>query len=135
MGFELVLLGMERNTIIPYNPELKVRARELRNNSTFGEILLWNQIKKRKLGIQFHRQVPIDFFIVDFYCHELQLAIEVDGSIHSHPQQKAKDIERQYRLERFGVDFIRINDSDVKKNMDSVIRFLTHRIEELTFNS
>lgn len=132
MATETVLLGMPRNKIIPYNPKLRKRARELRNNSTFGEVLLWKQIKKRKLGFQFHRQVPINYFIVDFYCHELQLAVEVDGSVHDNPQQQAKDFERQYRLEKLGVHFIRIADTDVKKNLDSVIQFLSHRIEELT---
>ncbi len=123
---------MARNTIIPYDPRLRRRARELRNKSTLGEILLWKQIKGRRLGFQFHRQVPIHYFIVDFYCHELQLAIEVDGNVHNNPQQKAKDIERQYRLEQLGVQFIRIRDADVKNNMDSVIQFLRHRIKELT---
>jgi very-short-patch-repair endonuclease len=60
------------------------------------------------------------------------LAIEVDGSIHNTIQQKAKDIERQYHLEQLGVRFIRINDADVKKNMDSVIRFLKSKIKELS---
>ena len=123
---------MERNTIIPYDPGLRRRARELRNNSTLGEVLLWKQIKGKQLGIGFHRQVPISHFIVDFYCHEIMLAIEVDGSIHNTIQQKTKDIERQYQLEQLGVHFIRINDADIKRNMDSVIRFLKHRIDELT---
>jgi len=123
---------MGRNAIIPYDPRLRRRARELRNNSTLGEVLLWKQIKSRKLGVEFHRQVPINHFIVDFYCHEIQLAIEVDGSIHNSLQQKAKDVERQYRLEQLGVRFLRIRDTNVKKNMASVIGFLSHRIEELT---
>ncbi|MEO9885888.1 MAG: DUF559 domain-containing protein [Balneola sp.] len=123
---------MGRNAIIPYDPRLRRIARELRNNSTLGEVLLWKQIKSRKLGVEFHRQVPINHFIVDFYCHEIQLAIEVDGSIHNSLQQKAKDVERQYRLEQLGVRFLRIRDTNVKKNMASVIGFLSHRIEELT---
>lgn len=129
--FESVLLGMARNIIIPYDPRLRPRARELRNSSTKGEVLLWKQIKGKQLGIGFHRQVPISHFIVDFYCHEIMLAIEVDGSIHNTIQQKAKDIERQYHLEQLGVRFIRISDVDVKKNMDSVIRFLKSKIKEL----
>ena len=112
---------MGRNAIIPYDPRLRRIARELRNNSTLGEVLLWKQIKSRKLGVEFHRQVPINHFIVDFYCHEIQLAIEVDGSIHNSLQQKAKDVERQYRLEQLGVRFLRIRDTNVKKNMASVI--------------
>ena len=124
---------MARNTIIPYDPRLRRRAKKLRNNSTIGEVLLWKQIKGRNLGVEFHRQVPISYFIVDFYCHELQLAIEVDGSIHNTSQQKAKDIERQYKLEQLGVRFIRISDTDVKQNMSSVIQFLIQRIKEFAY--
>ena len=57
---------MGKNRIINYDPRLKIIARELRKNSTLGEVLLWGEIKSRKLGYQFHRQVPIDKFIVDF---------------------------------------------------------------------
>ena len=74
---------MPRNTIIPYNPKLKQFARDLRNNSTLSEVLLWRQIKGQTLKYEFHRQVPIDEFIVDFYCHELKLAIEIDGDSHN----------------------------------------------------
>ncbi len=130
-NFESVLLGMARNIIIPYDPRLRPRARELRNNSTLGEVLLWKQIKGKQLGVGFHRQVPISHFIVDFYCHEIMLAIEVDGSIHTTIQLKAKDIERQYHLEQLGVHFIRIADADVKRNMDSVVQFLKSKIKEL----
>lgn len=72
------------NKIIPYKPELKFFARQLRKNSTLSEVLLWNKIRKRALGVQFHRQVPMLDYIVDFYCHEIGLAIEVDGKIHEH---------------------------------------------------
>lgn len=70
------------NNIIPYNPKLREYAKELRNNSTLCEILLWEQIKNKALGVEFKRQVPILEYIVDFYCQEIRLAIEVDGSIH-----------------------------------------------------
>lgn len=127
------LTCMPRNEIIPYKPYLKQFARELRKKSTFGEVLLWQQIKKRRLGAQFHRQVPIHEYIVDFYCHELKLAIELDGSSHNHPHQVAKDSIRDYQLKQLGVSVIRIDDGDVKKNMDSVIRYLQHRVD--TFRS
>lgn len=69
--------------IIPYNPKLKLLARGLRNNSTLAEVLLWNQIKSKKLhGYQFLRQKPLDKYIVDFFCYELMLAIEIDGESH-----------------------------------------------------
>jgi len=73
---------MKSNNIIPYNPKLKSLARKLRKNSTLAEILVWMNIKGGVLGCEFHRQVPVDEFIVDFYCHELKLAIEIDGYTH-----------------------------------------------------
>jgi very-short-patch-repair endonuclease len=74
---------MQHRKIIPSNPHLKDLARELRNHSTLAEVLLWNQIKNKKLlGYDFHRQKPIDRFIVDFFCPDLMLAIEIDGASH-----------------------------------------------------
>jgi len=63
--------------IIPYNPELVDLAKKLRNNMTLGEIALWREIKSKKLGVRFSRQIPIDRYIVDFYCKDPQLAIEI----------------------------------------------------------
>ena len=120
---------MPQNTIIPYNPELKRFARDLRNNSTLSEVLLWQQIKDKAIGYEFHRQVPIDQFIVDFYCHELMLAIEIDGS--SHNDKYDYDMERQSKLQDLGVKFIRFNDLDVKGNMAGVLIALEDKIREI----
>jgi very-short-patch-repair endonuclease len=107
-----------RNKIIPYNPKLKDLARQLRKNSTLSEVLLWQKIKNKGLGVQFHRQVPMLNYIVDFYCHEIMLAIEIDGDSHLHKYEYDK--KREGELEQMGVKFIRFNDIDVKKNMFSV---------------
>ncbi len=120
---------MVKNVIIPYNPNLKQFARYLRNNSTLSEILLWKQLKNKALGIEFHRQVPIDEFIVDFYCHELMLAIEVEGI--SHDFKYENDMRRQSRLENLGVHFIRFDDHEVKNNMFSVLLEIQQKIEEI----
>jgi very-short-patch-repair endonuclease len=117
------------NTIIPYNSKLKVLARALRNNSTLSEVLLWRKIKGQALGVEFHRQVPINEFIVDFYCHEYQLAIEIDGD--SHVNKYEYDRQRQTKLEGFGVNFIRFSDLDVKKNIDQVLSSLSIIIQTL----
>ena len=117
------------NKIIPYNPELRERARFLRKNSTLSEILLWQKIQKKAYGVQFHRQVPMLDYIVDFYCHEIGLAIEVDGSSHDH--KFLYDAKRQSRLEREGVKFVRFSDLEIKKEMFSVLHALESRIEEL----
>ena len=118
-----------KNPIIPYNPKLKQLARNLRNNSTLSEVLLWKKIKNRALEVEFHRQVPINEFIADFYCHELKLAIEIDGK--SHDYQYEYDILRQNMLENYGISFIRFTDLEVKKDMDNVIRALETKISEL----
>jgi len=109
-----------RRRIIPSNPRLKELARELRNHSTLAEVLLWNQIKNKKLlGCDFHRQKPIDRFIVDFFCPRLMLAIEIDGV--SHRQKGQADLERHRRLESLGVHLIRFEDSMVKREMPKVL--------------
>jgi very-short-patch-repair endonuclease len=124
-----------KNKIIPYNPKLKELARELRKNSTLSEVLLWLKIKGKVMGVEFHRQVPIDNFIVDFYCHELMLAIEIDGS--SHDDKQDYDQNRQFILENLGVKFIRFRDIDVKQRMGWVLEELMICVEESrdSFNS
>ncbi|MCR9250560.1 MAG: endonuclease domain-containing protein [bacterium] len=120
-----------KRKIIPYNPKLKEYARELRNNSTLSEVLLWNHLKGKQMkGFDFHRQKPIDNYIVDFYCSELFLAIEVDGGSHNHADAVVKDRIRQKRLESLGVKFLRFDDLDVKKRIDKVLEEIEIWIEE-----
>ena len=118
-----------KNKIIPYNPKLKEYARELRKNSTLSEVLLWKNIKNKALGVQFHRQVPMLEYIVDFYCHELMLAIEIDGDSHLYKYEY--DSKRQGELEKEGVVFLRFTDLDVKQNMFSVGLALEQVVQEL----
>lgn len=120
-----------RRKIYPYNPKLKLLARKLRNKSTYTEILLWNQLKNKKLnGYDFHRQKPILNYILDFFCHELFLAIEVDGITHDSEIQQAKDKIRQAEIEALGIKFLRFEDRDIKTQMDGVIRKILNYIEE-----
>ena len=88
---------------------------------TLGEIALWREINNKKLDVKFSRQIPIDDYIVDFYCKELQLAIEVDGTIHFEEGQQEKDGRRQKRLKSFGVRVIGFSDLDVKNNLNWVL--------------
>jgi len=117
--------------IIPYNPDRVAFAKKLRNNMTLAEIALWREVKNKKLGVRFSRQITIDQYIVDFYCKDIQLAIEVDGSIHFEEEQQKKDAKRQKRLESLGVNFIRFNNSDVKNNLDFVLSKIKDKIENL----
>ena len=97
-------------------------TRESGRRGTFPEILLWKNIKNRALGVEFHRQIPVDDYIVDFYCHELQMVIEIDGS--SQYYNCEKDRKRQERLESLGVKVIRIDDLDIRKFINDVLRTL-----------
>ena len=107
------------NKIIPYNPKLKAFARQLRKNSTLSEVLLWQRIKQKAYGVQFHRQVPLLEYIVGFYCHELKLAIEIDGDSHNFKDDY--DIKRQKELESYGITFLKFTDLDIKKSMFSML--------------
>ncbi|WP_417874405.1 endonuclease domain-containing protein [Xanthomarina gelatinilytica] len=117
------------NKIIPYRSDLKFIARELRKNSTLAEVILWQNIKKRALGVQFHRQVPMVNYIVDFYCHEIGLAIEIDGSIHDH--SFLEDAKRQGEIEAYGVTFIRFTNEEVKKDLLNVLLAIEDKVKEL----
>jgi len=116
---------------IYYNPKLKAKARELRNNSTLAEVLLWNQLKGRQMrGYQFMRQKPIGNYIVDFFCSKLKLVIEIDGD--SHIGKEDYDQKRQAHLEALGLSVLRFSDLDVKQNMDGVLQVLEEWMENST---
>ena len=118
-----------RRKIVRYNPKLKNVARMLRKNMTLSEIILWSHLKGKKMrGYDFHRQKPLGNFIVDFYCNELCLAIEIDGE--SHDYKIGKDIQRQKQLESLGVHFLRFDDLEVKKNLEGVLTAIENWIIE-----
>jgi very-short-patch-repair endonuclease len=115
--------------IIPYQKHLKERARELRNNSTQSEIILWMHLKGKKIrGYDFHRQKPLSYFIVDFFCNELMLAIEVDGI--SHTGMKQEDLRRQKHLEKIGIRFLRFTDDEVQTNTEEVLQQIEKWVDE-----
>ncbi len=120
---------MARNKIVPYRPELKDKARRLRNESTYSEILLWSEIKNKRLRYQFHRQVPILDYIVDFYRHELMLAIELDGQCHDSDSAKIYDSKRQSRLEEWGITVLRFDDARMKMDINKVVEEIREWIE------
>jgi very-short-patch-repair endonuclease len=116
--------------IFPYNPKLVPLAKKLRKNSTLSEVLLWNRLKNNQLGFDFHRQKPIGNYIVDFYCPDLLLAIEIDGN--SHRFKAKEDLERQKELEEMGVEFLRFTDLQVKKEIDQVVEDIVWMLRQLS---
>ncbi len=118
--------------IIPYNSKLKVLARKLRKDMTFGEVLLWNQLKEDKLlGFDFDRQRCIDNYIVDFYCKNLLLVIEIDGMSHHSEEAFLKDEIREIKLKSFGIRILRFSEAEVKYDMMNVIRTIEGKIIEI----
>jgi very-short-patch-repair endonuclease len=110
-----------RRIIIPYYRELVDRARELRSAGTPTEIKLWNRLKRRHVrGCDFHRQKALLRFIVDFYCCERMLAIEIDGA--SHDGRDDYDLHRQQLLEGHGVRFLRFTADEIDDDIDEVVR-------------
>ena len=101
----------------------------MRSESTLAEVLLWQHLmKKQMLGHDFHRQKPIGGYIVDFFCHELMLAIEIDGS--SHNQRANQDKLRQAVLEKQGIRVLRFLDPDVRHNLEGVLAVIKEWVQD-----
>lgn len=112
---------------IYYNNNLKILSRKLRNESTLSEILLWNEVKEKKLkGYLFARQKPIGNFIVDFFCNKLKLVIEIDGN--SHDCKYEEDMQRQIYLEKLGLNILRFEDKELKNDINNVLRVIDEYI-------
>src|SRR3990167_29492 len=112
-----------------YNKKLKALSSELRKKGTLSEVLLWNVLKGRKIkGYQFMRQKPIGNYIVDFFCSNLKLEIEIDGV--SHNDKGESDRIRQKKLESLGLSVIRFYEWDVKKDIRAVVQSIEDWIAE-----
>ncbi|EKD66921.1 MAG: hypothetical protein ACD_48C00676G0002 [uncultured bacterium] len=104
------------------------RRKKLRKNSTKAEQVLWQEVRAKKLGYKFRRQFQIGIYIVDFYCKELNLVIELDGPIHA--EQEAYDKKRQTWLETQGVLLVRYLNDEVLFDRDAVMQHLIGQIEK-----
>ncbi len=112
-----------KKRIIPYNSKIKELARRLRKNGTLSEVLLWKHLKRKQmLGYDFDRQKPMGDYIVDFFCNELMLAIEIDGDTHNYTGEE--DQRRQANLEKLGIKFLRFTDGDVKRNVEGAVAII-----------
>lgn len=101
---------MVRRKIIPFKSYLKELARRLRSNSTNAEIQLWQELKRKHMrGFDFHRQKPIDQYILDFFCHELLLGVEVGGYSHLEDIQE-KDAVKENRMKSLSIHVMRFAD-------------------------
>jgi very-short-patch-repair endonuclease len=123
------LLNIMEKLIV--NRNLKYLARDLRNRSTLGEILLWDKVLKNKkvFGLQFNRQFPIENYIVDFICRKIKLIIEVDG--YSHEFKYEEDVIRDQQLQKLGYSILRFTEKQVKYELQKVINSIENFIEQI----
>jgi very-short-patch-repair endonuclease len=116
--------------ILKYNFSFKEKVHKLRYAGNLPEVLLWNQLKRDALKVDFHRQKAIGNYIVDFFCPELMLAIEIDGNEHSYGQVGEYDDKRQKELEACGIEFLRFPAADVLNKMESVVENIKIYVRE-----
>jgi very-short-patch-repair endonuclease len=108
------------------------RRRELRASMPPTEVLLWSKLKgKQMLGCKFKRQYGVGPYIVDFYCPELRLAIELDGDSHFLDGAEARDLVRQRFIESFDIKFLRFQNVEVTTNLEGVLETIYSTVEWL----
>ncbi|MBQ9802453.1 MAG: endonuclease domain-containing protein [Clostridia bacterium] len=112
------------------NPKLTGNAQTLRKNMTKEEKHLWYDFLK-KLPVTVHRQKVIDKYIVDFYCAEAKLVIELDGSQHYEPKGKEEDQIRDEFLQSLGIAVVRYSNLDIQKRFEAVCQDLLRRLSLL----
>ena len=106
----------------PYNKNLKLPSRDLRNNMTDAEQLLWRKLRRKQiLGLQFYRQKPILNFIVDFYCPAANLVIECDGRQHYTAEGLEADRARDQALAQLGLNVLRFDNRQILTEIDGVV--------------
>ena len=106
----------------PYNKNLKQPSRDLRNNMTDAEQLLWQRLRRKQiLGLQFYRLKPILNFIVDFYCPSANLVIECDGGQHYTAEGLEADRARDQALAQLGLNVLRFDNRQILTETDAVV--------------
>ncbi|MBP9864251.1 endonuclease domain-containing protein [Patescibacteria group bacterium] len=112
--------------------KLKDRRKELRKNQTDSEQLLWSRLRNKQINeLKFFRQFSIGFYILDFYCPTIRLAIELDGSQHMENKQKEYDDERTKFLEANRIRVLRFWSNDVIRNLQGVMERVLEEVERM----
>ncbi len=112
--------------------EVKEKRRALRKEMPPAEKIIWNALRDKNLGMKFRRQFSIGPFIVDFYCSQLKLAIEIDGESHFAEGAEIRDRERQEFIESKGVHVLRFTNTDVYEKLEGVIAQIISRFPTTT---
>ena len=123
---------IERNMFYGASRNTFDKAHELRRNMTEAETILWKELKNKGLpNVRFRRQHPIGLFIVDFYCHEFKLAIEIDGGIHFVKEVIEYDDGRSHDIEKLGIKILRFTNNQVFNDMNTVLKEISESVSSL----
>lgn len=108
------------------------KRKELRHQMNKAEVVLWTQLKGKKMqGHKFRRQYGVGPYVLDFYCPKLQLAIEIDSDSHFQNGAEAYYKDRQALIEKLGVRFLRFTNSDVYQSLDGVLEKVAEAVQRL----
>ncbi|MBU1628358.1 endonuclease domain-containing protein [bacterium] len=111
----------------------KPKRRYLRSKATPAEKLVWIYLRKKQVkGFRFLRQYSVDSYVIDFFCTELKLAIEIDGESHFVDKNAIEyDKKREKHIKQFGIVFLRFNNMEIYQNLDKVFEKIEEKVEEL----
>ena len=116
------------NSAVNAGPDMRARARRLRRDATEAERALWRRLRGKRLdGLKFRRQHVIGRFVLDFYCHECRLAVEIDGGQHREAAQRRRDDARTAFLESRGVAVLRYSNLEALRETEAVLEDLRRR--------
>jgi len=103
------------------------KAEELRKHMTKAELILWEELRNKKLlGLKFRRQHPISRFIADFYCHKHKLVIELDGEIHLKNYVAINDKKREDEIKSLGITVLRFKNNEIINHLESVLQQISN---------
>lgn len=108
--------------IVFNHPNLKLRRQKLRIDSTSSEQILWQKIRNNKLGCKFYRQYSTEGYVLDFYCPQKRLGIEIDGGHHQFTDVKVYDSYRTKYIEAYNIKILRFRNSDIQKNLPDILQ-------------
>jgi very-short-patch-repair endonuclease len=110
----------------------KEKRRLLRNNLTRAEVILWSRLQRKQiLGYKFRRQFSVGSYVIDFYCPELKLAIEIDGTSPFKEEIEKYDHHRQESIEKLGISFLRFTNNDIYKNLNGIVQVIGDKIQKM----
>ena len=103
-----------------HTPEALRNAKRLRREMSLPEVLLWNRLRGKPMGVKFRNQHPVENHIVDFYCAAKRIAFEIDGIAHDMGNRPARDEQRDARLRSSGIETVRIPAAAVLGDADGI---------------